>query len=104
LLKTQLKLKADQKKKAQDFIGVTGCSDAHAIVVLKRYDWNVEAAIGAYFENPALQEKKAAKVDKVDKKAIERFFDTYKGAGIAAFPQSRRRRCHSSQWLGALLQ
>jgi len=46
------KLNRAQKDKVKQFMNFTSTSEKVAMDVLKKYDWNVEVAIGAYFDNP----------------------------------------------------
>ena len=62
-------------------MSITNCQDATAISVLSKYTWNLESALGAYFENPALQDKAPAK--KFDRAKLEKFFNAYRGLKFA---------------------
>jgi len=47
------KLNRAQKDKVKQFMNFTSASEKVSLDVLKKYDYNVEVAIGAYFDNPS---------------------------------------------------
>eukprot|EP00026_Physarum_polycephalum_P015149 Phypoly_transcript_15771.p1 GENE.Phypoly_transcript_15771~~Phypoly_transcript_15771.p1 ORF type:complete len:288 (+),score=54.08 Phypoly_transcript_15771:111-866(+) len=64
------KLPSAQKEKVKNFMAFTNSSEKVAIDLLKKFDWNVEVAIGGYFDSPHAQaEDPKSKIDtgKLDK-------------------------------------
>eukprot|EP01123_Difflugia_compressa_P008213 TRINITY_DN2395_c1_g1_i1.p1 TRINITY_DN2395_c1_g1~~TRINITY_DN2395_c1_g1_i1.p1 ORF type:complete len:253 (+),score=27.97 TRINITY_DN2395_c1_g1_i1:54-812(+) len=70
------RLNATQRTQVQTFASFTGSSEARSLTYLKRFKWDVEAAVNDYFQNPPPLEKQ-----KYDERAIESLFDTYAGKG-----------------------
>jgi len=68
------KLPSAQKEKVKNFIAFTNSTEKVAIDLLKKFDWNVEVAIGGFFDTPQAQvEDPKAKIDtsKLDKTFVK---------------------------------
>ena len=75
LIARQDRLKKDQKEKVTSFMGFTNTMEAYAIKQLKKFNWNAEAAIADYFDNPPSWEETGV----VQASKLDALFDEYKG-------------------------
>ncbi|RWS30824.1 DCN1-like protein 1 [Leptotrombidium deliense] len=76
------KLKSTQKDKVKIFMNLTATGEKTAIYCLNMYDWKLEVATDAYFNDPSVYYRDNAKLNNcIDKKKMDSFFNRYKDSG-----------------------
>jgi DCN1-like protein 1/2 len=73
-------LNSGQREKVRNFVVFTNTSEAVAIEILKKYEWNLEVACDNYFQNPEKWERilKKSDVDRIDPSKIDKLFEIYR--------------------------
>ena len=76
-MSSQHKLKSSQRDKVRQFISFTETNERTAIQCLTHYDWRLDVASDAYFQNPDrfCTEPRSS----VDKRRLTQLFERYRG-------------------------
>jgi DCN1-like protein 1/2 len=85
-------LNSGQREKVRNFVVFTNTSEAVAIEILKKYEWNLEVACDNYFQNPEKWERilKKSDGDRIDPSKIDKLFEIYRGGSMYYVKSSSR--------------